>query len=220
MAIEPDVPPQTNTFRYTLWQTVQGLAYLRAYWGRRFMGGAIGIITDALAEAAAQAFYARLPGHPQQAPDSLTQTGLDRGLITFRGETIPNIAARVRAAWSDYAQGGTPQQMIRVINEWGTAGWPDTWGAGLNSSNLVESGSPTDFSFTLTIPYGLINPPWAPIVYGTAGRFYGEADFFYDIGPSTDIPMLLYLVRKWKPSRSKGFVTVFFLPAESVTFTV
>lgn len=208
-----------DTFKSLIQVTVNGLSYWGGYWGQRLLGGSLALVADMLALGTTQAFYARLPGHQQQAPDSLTASGSDRGLIQFRGETQSNYAARVRAAWDDYAQGGTSIQMLRVINQWGTAGWPDTW-VTLDSSHLVESGVPTDFSFTLTIPYGLIVPPWSPITYGTVGRFYGESDFFYDVGPSTDIPMLLYLVRKWKPSRSKGFVTVFFLPAESVTFTV
>jgi hypothetical protein len=217
--VEVDTPPQANTFRFMVWQTVRGLSYLRAYWGRRLVGGAIGLMGDLMGEGASQAVYAHLPGHPQQAPDSLAQSGKDRDLISFRGESTATFATRVQAAWGDYPQGGTPQQVLKVVNQWGTAGWPDTW-VNLTSSALVESGVSSVFTFTLTIPYGLIVPPWLPVTYGTPGIFYGQADLFYDVGPSTDIPMLLYLVRKWKPSRSRGFVTVFFQPTESVTFTV
>lgn len=214
---EADTPPAPNTFRKMIWQTVAGLSYLRAYWGRRLAGGALGLIADLLGEGATQAFYARLPGHPEQAPDSLDQSSADRDLNRFRGEDNVALAARVRAAWADYDQGGTKQQLLRVINQWGLAGWPLTWDpTGLTFS---ESADPLVFTFTLTIAYGLIMPPWTPALYG-GPYVYGEGDLFYGIGPSTDIPMLLYLVRKWKPSRSKGFVQVFYDGTHSVTFTV
>lgn len=217
MAFEADDPPPQNTFRRAVWLITESLVYARAYWGRRFFGGAIGLMADALAEGASQAFYARLPGHSQQALDSLVQVGLDRDFYRFRGETDANWLARIQAAWDDYAQGGTPQQVLHVVNQWGMAGWPTTWVA-LTSSALVESGSPTDFSFTLTIPFGLISPAWVPEVYG-GGHVYGEAGFFYGLGASTDVAMLLYLVHKWKPSRSLGRVQIFYAPASSVTLT-
>ncbi len=213
---EADTPPQPNTVRYYLWQTVQGLQYLRAYWGRRLVGGALGLMGDALAEGASQAVYARMPGHPQQSTDSLAQTAKDRGLTPFRGETRLNLIARVQAAWSDYTQAGTWQKVIRAVNEWGNAGWPGSW-VDLDQSNLVESS--TDFSFVVTIPYGNINPPWTPWLVGD-GSIIGEPGLFIGVGPSTDIPMMLWVVKKWKPSRSIGYVQVFYEPSASVTFNV
>jgi hypothetical protein len=174
-------------------------------------------MADAVTDVAEQAFYSRLPGHPQQAPDSLLQVARDRGLDRFRGETETNWKARVRAAWSDYLQGGTPQQMNNVLNQWGNAGWPVTW----NNSNLtvVESGSPTDFSFTVTIAFGNVSPPWLPEKYGT-GHTYGESGFFYGLGASTDIAMLVFLVRKWKPSRSQAIIKVFYTATDFIPFIV
>ncbi len=215
MAFEPDDPPSQNTFRRAVWLLTESLVYARAYWGRRFFGGAIGLMADALAEGASQAFYARLPGHSQQAPDSLAQVGLDRDFYRFRGEIDANWLSRIAESWDDYAQGGTSQQVLRVVNQWGAAGWPSTWVA-LTSSALVESGSPTDFSFTLTIPFGLISPAWVPALYGS-GHVYGEVGFFYGLGASTDVAMLRYLVRKWKPSRSRGLITIFYSAINSVT---
>jgi hypothetical protein len=77
-------------------QTVKGLAYLGAKWGQRLAGGAIGLMADTLSEGATQAFYARLPGHPEQADDSMEQSGKDRDLYRFRGETRANYASRLR----------------------------------------------------------------------------------------------------------------------------
>lgn len=217
MVFEPDTPPPFNTFRRAIWHTMEAIAFARAFWGRRLFGGAIGLMADALSEGANQSFYARLPGHSQQALDSLDQVGKDTDLFRFRGESDANWKARVRARWDDYAQGGTDIQLLRVINQWGNAGWPVTWN---NSSvTLVESGDPADFSFTLTIGYGIIAPPWTSEVYGS-GHLYGEVGFFYGLGSATDLATLLYLVRKWKRSTSRAHVNVYLTALTFVSFTV
>ncbi len=217
---EQNTPPQLNTVRYFLWQTVSALSYLSAFWGRRLVGH-LGIISDALAEATQQAFYARLPGHPQQAPDSLSVSGADRGLFRFRGETLPNFAARIIEAWSDYDQAGTPQQMIRVLNQWGRAGFPDTWVDLTQSGNIVEANvNPNDSLVQITIPYGNIQPAWVPAVYGSNTDTYGDGLLFYGIGPSTDIATLLYLVSQWKRASSLATVVVYYAPAGFTNFYV
>lgn len=206
-----DTPTQPGTFKRWVAVQVQALQTFTAHWGSRWVGGAYGIIADCIAEATNQALYARLPGHPQQAPDSLAQVGADRGLFRFRGETDANWLARVSSAWSDYAQSGTPQQMLRVINQWGKAGWPGTWVnlASVDETTYVKAATP--FVFQVTIPYGSIVPPWTPTTYGS-GHNYGEAGLYYGIGPSSDIPIILYLVHKWKPSRCLARVQIFWGP--------
>lgn len=217
MAVEEDTPPQAKTWRRYVWDLTIGLRWLHNYFGRRF-GGTIGLVSDMLSEGAQQAFYQTLPGHPQQAPDSLQQNGIDRDLFRFRGETDAYWQARVLAVWDDYEQAGTPPQLLRVVNQWGNAGWPLTWNNVLVT--LTENG-PELFGFRLTIPFGLINPPWVPEVYG-GPIVYGEEGLYYGIGLSTDIPALLYLVRKWKGSRNRGHVRVFFGagPSDYVEFIV
>jgi hypothetical protein len=210
---------QPNTFKSLIQVTVNGLSYWGGYWGQRMLGATLGLMADVLSHGANQAFYARLPGHPQQAPDSLSAAGKDRGLVQFRGESQAAFAARVKNAWADYAQAGTWQQMINVLNQWGNAGWPSTW-VNLTSSNLVESGSPIVFTFTITIPNGIIVPPWAPWFVGTSGFHVGDAGLYVGLGESTDIPMLLYLVGKWKPARSQGFVKIYYDATDFITFTV
>lgn len=216
MALEQDQPPLVNTFRRFAWDLLTGIVWARAFWGRRLLG-AFSLVGDDVSATATQAFFARLPGHPQQAPDSLIQVGKDRGLIRFRGETDAAWVSRVQSAWDDYAQGGTDIQMKRVLNQWGNAGWPITWDN--NAWTLVETSGVGVFQIHITIPFGLIDPPWVPVAYGS-GHVYGEAGFFYGAGPSNDLAMLLYLVRKWKPSRTKAFVTVYYSVSGSVTLTV
>lgn len=216
-ATEQDTPPPQNTFRRFVWTTIANVVIARAFFGRRLFGGPIGLVADAIAEATTQAFYARLPGHPQQSQDSLAQVGYDRDLFRFRGETTANYIARVVASWDDYAQAGTAIQVLKVVNQWGVAGWPVTWNDSLVT--LVESGDPAVFEFTITIPFGLISPPWVVAYYG-AGYHYGDLGLFYGVGQNTDLPTLLYLVKKWKRSTSVGKVIVFTGVSNSVTFTV
>lgn len=216
-AIEQDLPPPRNTFRNFVWRTVQNIVLARAFFGRRLFGGAIGLIADDIAEATNQAFYARLPGHPQQSPDSLVQAGKDRDLFRFRGETTANWVSRVISAWTDYPQGGTPIQLLRVINQWGQAGWARTWDTGLVT--LTESGVGTDFSFVITIGFGNIFPFLTLGLYG-GGDFYGTPGRSYGIKESSDLQNLLYLVGKWKRSTSKATVRVFWGPSNSIDFTV
>lgn len=214
--IELDEPGQPDTYRAFVRATTLAIAYARAYWGRRFFG-TLGIYADMIAEGVSQAIYARLPGHPEQAPDSLERSGIDRGLVRFRGETAANWVARVRSAWNDYEQGGTPPQVLRIVNQWGQAGWPGSWNSSLVT--LVESGNPLDFSFTITIPFGLIAPAWTPELYGS-GHAYGESGFYYGIAASSDVAMLVYIVNKWKPQRSRAYVRIYYSVSAFVTLVV
>ena len=210
---EPDTLMQRNTFRRQLQDLTMAFEYIRAYWGRRLYGFTLGLVPDLVAEAATQAFYSRLPGHPQQAEDSLTQVGLDRDLIRFRGESRAAYLARIKAAWDDYAQAGTDIQVLRVVNQWGYAGFPETWDPML--VNIQE----LNWEFTLTIQYGAIVPAWTPEVYGS-GRVYGETGFFYGLSSETDLAMLKYLVAKWKRSASKGKIRIEYAPGLYVTIVV
>lgn len=175
------------------------------------------MLADDIAATATQAFYAHLPGHPEQAPDSLVQSGKDRGLIRFRGETDAAWVARVEAAWDHYAQAGSDIQMKRVLNQWGNAGWPLTWNN--TGWTLAETSGVGIFRIDITIPFGLIDPPWVPWLLGS-GHLLGETGLFLGIGASSDIAMLLYLVRKWKPTRSIAYVKVYWSVSDSVTLVV
>jgi hypothetical protein len=210
---------QTNSYKYLLQQACGNLPYFNNTWSSKLVGGTLGLMADCLISAAQQAFYARLPGHPQQAPDSLTAAGADTDLIQFRGESQAAYGARVQNRWNDYAQGGTGIQMINVINQWGNAGWPTHWTDLTVSSNFVESGNPTSWTFTLTIPYGNIVPAWQPWLVGS-GYTVGETGLYVGVGESSDLPMLLYLVKKWKRSASIGYVVVYYSVSSYVTFTV
>lgn len=218
MPIEADLPPALNTYKFVTWSITRGIAWARSYFGRRLVGTTVGLFADMIAEGADQAFYARLPGHPEQAPDSLARVGLDRDLLRFRGETDANWLQRVKDAWRDYTEGGTLPQMIRVVNQWGMATFPFSW----NPANLTltESVVPTVFEFEISIPYGMISPAWVPEFYGVGSHAYGEVGFYYGLSSETDLAMLQYIVRKWKPSRSVGKIKIYYNATDSVTVRV
>lgn len=125
--------PADNFLRYGEWLTG------RIRWAAEGAGqaatGFIGILTDLATEGLHQAFYSRLPGHHQQAVDSLDVVGADRELIKyspspidFTGTASESLAlwrTRVHRAWVDYEQGGTPQVVLRGVEDWGN----ETFGA-------------------------------------------------------------------------------------------
>ncbi len=209
--------PAVGTFRRYLWETSVNFAWARARWGSRLLTAVAGLMADALTETAQQTFYARLPGHPHQAPDSLDQSGSDRDLFRFRGESLTAFAARVFGSWDDYAQGGTSIQVLKVVNQWGAAGWPVSWDDSLVT--LVESGDPDDWSFTLTIGYGAIVPPLASWEVGP-DHVVGESTLFIGVAHGYDFIVLLYLIRKWKRSASVGYVKIYYSVSDFVIFTV
>jgi hypothetical protein len=136
--------PADNFLRYGEW--LMGRIRWSAEGAGQAATGFIGILTDLATEGLHQAFYSRLPGHPQQAADSLDVTGADRELIKyspspvdFTGTASESQAlwkARVQRAWVDYEQGGTPQVVLRGVEDWGK----ETFGI-LDGAFLVGSAT-------------------------------------------------------------------------------
>jgi hypothetical protein len=189
-------------FRDYIALTLQGVRYAGAHWGQRVFG-TVGLFADAIADGERQAFYQSLIGHTEQAEDSLLQATADRGLWRFLNETKAVLAARVADAWTDYERQGTPQQMLRAVDQWGSARYPDTW---VNDTcTLTESEVSTLFTSELFIPYGMIDP-FTVNVYG-GGGVYG-AGLIYGYDAEGNFVDLYRIVKKWKPARSKVSVVV------------
>jgi hypothetical protein len=111
-----------------------GIKWFNGYYGRRFRGTA-GLLANGLAELSRQAFLQRLPGHPEQARDSLDAVGHDRDLLFYPGETEAQWLDRVVNAWDSYGYSSTPQSVKVAVEAWGAATFP-TWVAG--NVELVE----------------------------------------------------------------------------------
>ncbi len=171
--------------------------------------GYIAVLTDLVTEGLHQAFYARLPGHPQQAADSLDVTGSDRDLIKyspsvdFIGDPLVSAAlwkTRVHRAWKDYEQGGTPQVVIQGVNDWGN----ETFGT-LNVDLDGYAVALEEYQWARFRVDLSDDVPWGPaFVYGAVGRKYGDGGVYGMSGHSDDIQSCRRTVRKWKPKRSKG----------------
>jgi len=182
--------------------------------------GYIALLNDEIAEGMRQAFYASLPGHPDQARDSLDTIGHSRDLILYPGESQEVWGVRVRNAWEDYEQGGTPQAVLKGVDDWGKAILDLTWDSNhyLTEENWAR--------FQVVIPFGNANDgvtiEWIPPYQYGSGRLYGPAQDYLtdsvvygmdylavDIEPiALQLDLLRRTIRKWKPARSKGTVRV------------
>ncbi len=204
----------------------------RIRWATATLGqravGYIALLNDQIAEGMRSAFVASLPGHPEQARDSLDTVGHSRDLILYPGETQDIWSTRVLNAWTDYEQGGTPQAVVKGVNDWGRAILPDFWDA---TAYVTESSWAR---FQTVIPYGNtgdnVTFAWLPAYTYGSGRVYGPAqDYFTDsviygldyaaadeeIEPiALQLDLLRRTIRKWKPVRSKGTIKIV-LDAES-----
>lgn len=183
----------------------RGLRYARANYGIRFFG-TIGLYADLISEGARQGFIARLPGHPEQAEDSLNQVGSDRNLFKYARETRPQYTARVQNAWQSYAQAGSPLGLMREVTYWATVSFPTSYPTH-TAAILLEQGWA---KFAVLFSQNSLAGWSGPTLYG-AGQTYGQANLMYGLGAavlSSDVDALRRTVRKWKPSRSQGTIIV------------
>jgi hypothetical protein len=176
-----------------------GIQFCREYLGERLSGTVALFNGDLLAEGARQAIIARMPGHPEQAEDSLNQSGSDAGLFRYRGESFASWSARVANPWPNYEQCSTDIQILRAINEWGNIVFPDTW----SDADLVLVEGP-NATFTIFMLEG--QTPWQPPWRWGDGSRWGQPKLMYGVtnAEPEDTDAIRRIVRKWKPARSKG----------------
>jgi hypothetical protein len=188
------------TFRSWVEQVTSGIEYARAHYGQRYFG-LKALITDLASEGLRQGFFTRLYGHPDVAQNTLNVQGDSLGLFRFRLEGIQSWRKRIREVWQSYEQAGTPQQMIRAIEEWGQSNF--AWDPNVANVTLTELGWA---DFLIGIPDGRL--PW------TTGQLWGSFVWgdgtLWGIGNAnhTDVAMLIRVIKKWKPSRSIAYVEV------------
>lgn len=190
-----------TTFVDYLEKTIQGgIRWALAPVGRR-LWGVLGVFANAVAQGATGVLSNRLPGHPDCAQDARDQIGLDRDLFRYRGEDDLTWQGRIQGAWDTYQQGGTRQVILSEVENWGSAAFPGTWPSG---QSLSENGWA---QFTVTLPFGSV--PWTTGEPYGGGHVYGDGSM-YGIGNADpiDVDHLRRLIKKWKPARSRGFVTV------------
>jgi hypothetical protein len=192
---------------------VRGLRVFRnGYYGQRLIG-TIGLYADLVAEGTRAAFISRLPGHPEQAEDSLAQVGADREMPRYRNEPTANYATRVRTAWAQYAQGGTNINLANQINYMLSCLWAPG-GTFVGVSQLAQYFENGWAQHTTVLPFnpglGSDTGAWsatpetygAGFVLGATNRVWGASNF--NIG---DFNTIKQTIRKWLPSRTKGFLT-------------
>lgn len=176
------------------------IRWATAFVGRRLVG-LKGVFANAIVEGGNQAFYAGLPGHPEQAPDAANATGVARRLFKFRNETAASWAARLQGAWDQYEIGGMPEGVIAAVVEWADAINPAYSG---DPPHLAEG---TWARFEVYLPFGLV--PWTHPYDWDGAASYGDADALYNMrANAVDVDHLRRLVRKWAPARSKGKIRI------------
>lgn len=172
--------------------------------------GFISTLTDLVSEMLDQSYFCALPGHPQQAADSLDICGEERALIKYQpsaefwfGTLQQNQAlwiSRVARAWEDYEQAGTPQAVLRGVEDWGNETYnPEPlfpWGV-----KLAETGW-ANFRVDLGVDVPFYGPH-------TCGDGVACGDFDALCGMDADlreVESLRRTIRKWQPRRSKGYI--------------
>lgn len=194
-----------DNYRSMVAGLTRGLRYARAHYGIRFFG-TIGLYADLISEGARQGFIARLPGHPEQAEDSLNQVGADRNLSRYAKETRAQYTTRVINAWQSYAEAGSPIGLMREVRYWATVSFPTSYPAN-PIAVLLEQGWA---KFTVFFSSGGLTGWTTSVTYGS-GAVYGQSNLMYGLGPgalSSDVDAIRRTVRKWKPSRSQGSIMV------------
>jgi len=87
--------------------------WLRRYYGERFVGFTIGLMTDLVSEGAAQALKASWLHSDTSPPDALPEIGLERSMPRYTADTDATYRDRLHKAWDAWLFAG---------NEEGTGG--------------------------------------------------------------------------------------------------
>lgn len=209
------------TYRSFIAGLTAGVQWAQQYLGQRYMG-TVGLLGDLVAEGARQTFLQRLPGSPDQAEDSLNQSGADAGLFRYRGESLSSWRARVGDPWEQHEQSGSDRDLLREVDVWGSIVYPSTWVDGV--SYLLEA---SNGSFYLLIPAGLL--PWTGphayddggLVYDGIGSYddgstyddaaikYDDPTLLFDVrGNPEDVATLRAILKRFRPARSKYTIIV------------
>lgn len=199
---------------------VRGLRIFRnGRYGQRFIG-TIGLYADLVAEGCRQAFISRLPGHPEQSSDAATQVGFDRQLIRYKYESLPDYKTRLQAAWDAYAQGGTNFGVAREVYYciaciWAANGVTPVGGMfppdDLATARFFENGWAEHTTVLLSPGQGSVTGSWiqssenyGAFTYGANNAVWGATNVLIE-----DVNALRSTIRKWLPSRTKGWLAWF-----------
>lgn len=186
------------TFRSWIAETFAGIKYARAHFGERYFG-AQGLTLDLVSEGLRQAFLSRLFGNDKLTESVLNEQGNSLNLFRFRLEDGISWRKRIREVWQSYEQAGTPQQVIRAVNEWGEANY--NWNPNQTNVTLYEIGWAY---FEIDIPDGRLpwinGEQWGSFAWGD-GTLWGIGNADRD-----DLATFIRVIKKWKPARSIAIV--------------
>jgi len=185
------------TFRSYTAKLLAGVQWARSFYGERFTEGFIALFADTLAEASNQAVKARFEGASTYPLDALPQSGANKELERYDGDTDATYKQRLLAAFSIWQQAGTPQAVEAALDAFGYPAavvWED--------AEWVRPPQPWWSQFVVVFPVG--THPVIPTtqVYGD-GSVYGDGQLYGISGiTATEVDGIRRLVRKWKRSAS------------------
>jgi hypothetical protein len=173
-----------------------GIRWATANVGRRLIG-VPALLANTIAEGTKQAILAGMPGHEHQASDSRDVCGDSRALFKYRLESDQSWGDRIKGAWTQYEQGGTRQGVLNEVNTWGEITFASWANADLTELDWAN--------FIVTLPQGATD--WTGPEQYDSGMLYDDGEMF-DVGNANavDVDHLRRIIRKWKPTRSKGKV--------------
>ena len=100
--------------------------WLRRYYGERFVGFTIGLMTDLISEGAAQALKASWLHSDTSPPDALPDIGTERSMPRYYSDTDATYRSRLHGAWSAWLFAGNEEGtgglgMVGQYNDFGLA---------------------------------------------------------------------------------------------------
>lgn len=100
------------------WASLLSPGSWRAYWGTRFIGGAIGLLFDMLAEGASIAVFVSKMGSRNFPDDSPDLLGIERNMPRFPGEATTSYTQRLKDAWKLWRESGTSGGINKMFFRW------------------------------------------------------------------------------------------------------
>lgn len=167
--------------------------WTRSYWGERLFG-TIGVLGDAVMDAATQALVAPWLLAKTSPPDALPPVGRERLMPRYPAESDATYRNRLYAAWTAWGFGGNEVALldqyrwwnllaVRVIN---AAHWVFEWPR--NAANFSR------FAVVVEQPH-----PWAgPHLYGSSNRLYGDGCTYGSTATVPEVATLRGIARQWK----------------------
>jgi hypothetical protein len=163
--------------------------WLRRYWGERFVGGAIGLKADQIAEGASQSIKAHMLRQDTSPDDAMARIGNERNIPRVVTETNLEYRARVLNAWELWTEAGTITFADNVLAPLGLDPDDVTIFAHKDWSPDPDSTHWSRFWVVITNP----DPPWQQAIWGSFPTTWGIGTSW---GSGATVPEVLDVLKQ------------------------